>query len=198
MNSSTDIVLPNTIGTSLTNKFFVKSKPVCLILLSLLALLLLEKPLPAQNSLRELATPKKVYIGNLISNEHLDDPENFRNGLADPHLRQEYNAVVLENYMKMSFVLPANEPADIHNLTVEQLRATLTEEKIETFLSNEDWADLRKRGHAMIWFNQAPDWLNLVGPTWTGQQVLCSMYHGNENVDVSTLVRWSDLIIHVE
>ncbi len=171
MNSSTHSVLPNTISTSSTNQLIVKSKLVFLTLLSLLALLLLDKPLTAQNSLRELATPKKVYIGNLISNEHLDDPENFRNGLADPHLRQEYNAVVLENYMKMSFVLPADEPEDIHNLTVEQLRATLTEDNIEAFLSNEDWADLRKRGHAMIWFNQAPDWLSLVAPTWTGQQV---------------------------
>ncbi len=171
MNSSAEIVLPNALGASSNNKFFVKLRPVFLTLLSLLALLLIDNPLSAQNSLRELAAPKKVYIGNLISNEHLDDPENFRNGLADPHLRQEYNAVVLENYMKMSFVLPADEPADIHNLTVEQLRATLTADKIEAFLSNDDWADLRKRGHAMIWFNQAPDWLKLVAPTWTGQQV---------------------------
>ncbi|MEO0340838.1 MAG: endo-1,4-beta-xylanase, partial [Bacteroidota bacterium] len=89
----------------------------------------------------------------------------------NPHLLQEYNAVVLENYMKMSFVLPADEPENIHDLTVDQLRATLVEDNIEAFLSNEDWADMRKRGHAMIWFNQAPDWLNLVAPTWTGQQV---------------------------
>ncbi|NRB48592.1 MAG: endo-1,4-beta-xylanase [Saprospiraceae bacterium] len=171
MNSSTYPALPSAIGTRLTNKFSVKSKPVFLILLSLLALLLFDPSLSAQNSLRELAAPKKVYIGNLISNEHLDDPENFRNGLADPHLREEYNAIVLENYMKMSFVLPADEPEDIHNLTVAQLRGTLVEDNIEAFLSNEDWADLRKRGHAMIWFNQAPDWLNLVAPTWTGQQV---------------------------
>lgn len=171
MNSSTFPVLLKATSTSSTNKFFVKSKPVLLTWLSLLALLLFDKPLRAQNSLRELAAPKKVYIGNLISNEHLDDPQNFRNGLADPHLRQVYNAAVLENYMKMSFVLPADEPEDIHNLTVDQLRATLVEENIEAFLSNEDWADLRKRGHAMIWFNQAPNWLNLVAPTWTGQQV---------------------------
>ncbi|MEL6944498.1 MAG: endo-1,4-beta-xylanase, partial [Bacteroidota bacterium] len=86
-------------------------------------------------------------------------------------LRQEYNTVVLENYMKMSFVLPSTEPADIHNLTVAQLKETLTTENIETFLSNPDWANLRKRGHAMIWFNQAPNWLNLSAPAWTGQQV---------------------------
>lgn len=128
-------------------------------------------PLVAQSSLSELAAPKQVFIGNLISNGHLDDPATFRDGLADAHLREEYNTVALENYMKMSFVLPTAEPENIHDLTVEQLRATLTETNIEAFLGNPDWADLRKRGHAMIWFNQAPDWLNLVGPTWTGQQV---------------------------
>ena len=171
MNSSTYPVQLNAISTSLTNKFFLKFKPVFLSLLSLLALLLIGQPISAQNSLRELATPKKIYIGNLISNEHLDDPGNFRNGLANPHLLQEYNAVVLENYMKMSFVLPAVDPEDMLDFTVDLLRATLVEDNIEAFLSNEDWADMRKRGHAMIWFNQAPDWLNLVAPTWTGQQV---------------------------
>ncbi|MEM8583688.1 MAG: endo-1,4-beta-xylanase [Bacteroidota bacterium] len=127
--------------------------------------------LGGQDGLRDLAEPKRIFIGNLISNEHLDDPINFRNGLADIHLQEEYNAVALENYMKMSFVLPPEEPDDIHNLNVEELRSTLIEDNIETFLSNSDWADLRKRGHAMIWFNQAPAWLNIVGPTWTGQQV---------------------------
>ena len=34
-----------------------------------------------------------------------------------------------------------------------------------------EWAGLRKRGHAMIWFSQAPGWLNSAGPGWTGQQV---------------------------
>lgn len=139
--------------------------------LGLLYLLVISLPISGQNTLRELAAPRKVFIGNLISNPHLDDPATFRNGLADVHLREEYNAVVLENYMKMSFVLPGSEPMDIHDLTVEQLRATLNETNIEAFLSNPDWADLRKRGHAMIWFNQAPAWLDLVGPTWTGQQV---------------------------
>lgn len=136
-----------------------------------LLLLFVGVSLSAQSSLKELAAPKKIYIGNLISNAHLDDPTNFRNGLANAHLIQEYNTVVLENYMKMAFILPQAEPVDIHNLTVEQLRTTMTEENIEAFLSNEDWAGFRKRGHAMIWFNQAPDWLNRVGPTWTGQQV---------------------------
>ncbi|MTB52099.1 endo-1,4-beta-xylanase [Lewinella sp. W8] len=128
-------------------------------------------PLRAQDGLKDLASSKKVYIGNLISNAHLDNPETFRNGMADAHLLEEYNAVVLENYMKSSFILPGEEPENIHDLTVEELRATLTDENIEAFLSNEDWAGLRKRGHVMIWFTQAPQWLNEVGPTWTGQQV---------------------------
>lgn len=128
-------------------------------------------PLTGQNGLRDLASPKKVYIGNIISNGHLDNPTTFRSGEADAHLIEEYNTIVLENYMKMSFILPGNEPSDIHSLTVEELKATLTTRNIERFLGNNDWADLRKRGHAMIWFNQAPGWLNAAGPAWTGQQV---------------------------
>ncbi|MEM6769022.1 MAG: hypothetical protein AAF597_00440, partial [Bacteroidota bacterium] len=88
----------------------------------LLLIFLLATPLAAQDGLRDVADPKKVYVGNLISNAHLDDPENFRGGLANPHLLEEYNATVLENYMKMSFVLPGEQPADIHNLTVAELR----------------------------------------------------------------------------
>lgn len=125
----------------------------------------------AQTELKDIADTKKVFIGNIISNEHLDDPSTFRNGLADNHLREQYNAVVLENYMKMAFILPSSEPSNIHDLTVDELRNLLADDKIEAFLTDPNWTDMRKRGHAMIWFNQAPQWLNLAGPTWTGQQV---------------------------
>ncbi|MEM6380006.1 MAG: endo-1,4-beta-xylanase, partial [Bacteroidota bacterium] len=134
-------------------------------------LLLIGASLNAQSSLKDLAASKKIYVGNLISNEHLDNPATFRNGAANPHLLEHYNMVVLENYMKMNAILPGEAPADIHNITVAELKATLTTDRIEAFLSNEDWKDLRKRGHVMIWFNQAPNWLNAVGPAWTGQQV---------------------------
>ncbi|MEO0340926.1 MAG: endo-1,4-beta-xylanase, partial [Bacteroidota bacterium] len=161
------IMIPNCLNAY----HFTKLLHTVYLLLLLLVSLIFAMPIHAQDGLRDLTEPKKVYIGNLISNQHLDDPANFRGGLANPHLLEEYNTIVLENYMKMSFILPTEEPENIHDLTVEQLRETLTEENIETFLSNPDWAPLRKRGHAMIWFNQAPAWLNLVGPTWTGQQV---------------------------
>ncbi|MEM1325104.1 MAG: endo-1,4-beta-xylanase [Bacteroidota bacterium] len=136
-----------------------------------LVILAIGLPLYAQNSLRELAAPKKVYIGNIISNPHLNNPASFRNGVANAHLLEEYNTVVLENYMKMSFILPESKPDDIHNISIEEFKATLTTEPIETFLSHEDWANFRKRGHVMIWFNQAPKWLRSSAPTWTGQQI---------------------------
>lgn len=144
-------------------------------ILRILALFLLAVASPSllfsQNTLKDIASDKKVYIGNLISNGHLDNPTTFRGGLAEAHLTSEYDAVVLENYMKMSFVLPGSEPANIHDLTVEQLKDRLTQNNIERFLSRPEWDGLRKRGHAMIWFSQAPGWLNASGPDWTGQQV---------------------------
>ena len=171
MNSSVSLLYSSSEWRFSTIQGLFFTKTTTAFALVIVAFLLSSSTLGAQSSLQELAAPKKVYIGNIISNQHLDDPVNFRDGLADAHLREEYNVVSLENYMKMAFVLPGSEPSDIHNLSVEELRAELREDKIETFLSNEGWADFRKRGHAMIWFNQAPDWLNLVGPTWTGQQV---------------------------
>ena len=139
--------------------------------LPLLALVFAFAPAAAQNGLRDIADNKKVYIGNIISNPHLDNPTTFRGGLADANLRGEYNAAVLENYMKMSFVLPTSLPANIHELSVAQLQQVLRRDKIDRFLDRPEWADLRKRGHARIWFNQAPGWLNTAGPTWTAEQV---------------------------
>ncbi|MEO0733825.1 MAG: endo-1,4-beta-xylanase [Bacteroidota bacterium] len=142
------------------------------LLLGFLALLVCcSAHLTAQQTLREVADAKKVYVGNLISIEHLANPATFRGGAADANLTGEYNTAVLENSMKMSFVLPVSEPVNIHDLTVDQLRATLRDNFIQTFLTRPEWAGLRKRGHAMIWFNQAPNWLNASARTWTGQQV---------------------------
>jgi GH35 family endo-1,4-beta-xylanase len=141
------------------------------IMLTLILLAVACTPLRGQDGLKDLAEPKKVYVGNLISNAHLDNPETFRNGLANAHLLEQYNTVVLENYMKSFYILPSEEPENIHDLTVAELRATLTDRNIEAFLSNPDYAPLRKRGHVMIWFNQAPAWLDVAAPTWTGQQV---------------------------
>ena len=127
--------------------------------------------LNGQNSLREIAESKKVYIGNIISDGHLEDPDNFRDGKADEHLRSQYNTVGLENYFKMARILPSNEPANIHDLSVDDLRGLLTDFRVEEFMSNERWADFRKVGHVMIWHSQAPQWLNESAPAWTGQQV---------------------------
>ncbi|WP_197493990.1 endo-1,4-beta-xylanase [Lewinella sp. 4G2] len=127
--------------------------------------------LSAQTPLKDIADQKKVYVGNIISNQHLDNPAGFNGGRADANLRGEYNAAVLENYMKMSFVLPFREPANIHELTVDQLRGQLRTSQMETFLSRSGWQGLRKRGHAMIWFSQAPAWLNNSAPSWTAEQV---------------------------
>ena len=125
----------------------------------------------AQTTLRSVAQQKGVYVGNLISIGHLQDPAGFRGGLADATLLREFDAVVLENNMKMGFVLPTSQPANVHDLTVDQLAATLQTNRISTFLNRAEWDGLRKRGHAFIWYSQAPGWLNGSAPSWTGQQV---------------------------
>lgn len=133
-------------------------------------LLFISFAVQAQTELRQLAGPKKVFIGNIISNEHLNAPDTFRGGLADQHLIEQYNAVVLENYMKMRYILPNQSPANIHDLTTQELYDIMQKDRVMAFLNNPNWSDMRKRGIA-IWFNQAPSWLNIEAPAWTGQQV---------------------------
>ncbi|MGB3798958.1 MAG: endo-1,4-beta-xylanase, partial [Lewinella sp.] len=125
----------------------------------------------AQNGLRDWAGPKQVFIGNIISNALLDNPGGYEGGRALTNLRTEYNVVTLENYMKMNAVLPAAEPGNIHNLSVAQLRNTLRTGQIDRFLNGASFSGFRKRGHAMIWYSQAPTWLNNNAPNWTAQQV---------------------------
>jgi len=114
----------------------------------------------AQTGLKDIADDKGLFIGNIISNGLVENPGTFEGGNADYNLRTEYNTVVLENAMKMGDVLPGNEPQNIHNISSNQLRNTLQTTDINTFLNRPLWNSFRKRGHAMIWFNQAPDWLN--------------------------------------
>ncbi|MEO0469273.1 MAG: endo-1,4-beta-xylanase [Bacteroidota bacterium] len=139
----------------------------------LVALLVLANALQlsAQN-LRPIAQNKGVYIGNIISNAHLNNPSGFDGSQGNDILDDNFNYVVLENAMKMNAMLPGSEPANIHSLSVTQLKNTLNASNITDFISIANGnSNQRTRGHAMIWFSQAPDWLEDNAPNWTAQQV---------------------------
>jgi GH35 family endo-1,4-beta-xylanase len=72
--------------------------------------------------------------------------------------------------MKMDAIL-RTRPVDPFNVTINDLYKV----EIDKFLSY-GGASLRKRGHAMIWFSQAPAWLISEAPGWTAQQIYAFSY----------------------
>jgi endo-1,4-beta-xylanase len=116
-------------------------------------------------TLRQIAESKGKYIGNLmkdglISNNSIDNnaPRNI--------LRDNFNLLVTENAMKMENVLP-NRPANPFNIQQSELNLG----KINNFVAFADLYGMRKRGHTMLWYSQAPGWLKTEAKTWTAQQI---------------------------
>ena len=143
----------------------IRKLPVFLLLLSLSV-----ASLTAQ-TLRDTAEQKGVYLGNIMSISFLQNPTGYDQGRHDDIMSNQFNAIVLENSMKMSFVLPRSQPANLLTMTPAQLAQTLARNNINRFLTYAEDNNLRARGHAMIWFNQAPNWLNSAGQNWTAQEV---------------------------
>ncbi len=139
-------------------------------LLAALVFFCLSSTLQAQ-TLKGASNPKKVWVGNIVSDGLLANPTGFDGSNALPNLQDEYNVIVLENAMKMGNVLPTSQPNNIHGLSITQLKNTLRTGNVDKFINNSAFNGFRKRGHAMIWFNQAPGWLNSNAPNWSAQQV---------------------------
>ncbi|HAA17127.1 MAG TPA: hypothetical protein DCE41_37605, partial [Cytophagales bacterium] len=116
-------------------------------------------------SLKDIAAPQGFYIGNIMSNEHMNNYQT-ENGNIDAIVSAEYNILVLENGMKMDAMLP-NRPADPFNVTISDINTT----NIDNFVNYANQNGMRTRGHAMIWYNQAPQWLQNEVGSWSAQNV---------------------------
>ncbi|MEL6538904.1 MAG: endo-1,4-beta-xylanase, partial [Bacteroidota bacterium] len=140
-------------------RFFLSPK-----VLTAALLLVLSVPMLAQ-SLKSIAAPEGYYIGNIMSNELMNNTQTD-NGNIDAIVSTEYNILVLENGMKMDQMLP-NRPADPFNVTINDISTT----NIDNFVNYANQNGMRTRGHAMIWYNQAPQWLLNEAPSWSAQNV---------------------------
>jgi GH35 family endo-1,4-beta-xylanase len=115
-------------------------------------------------TLRQVAASKGKFIGNIMGTGFIND-NNTQNGNLNTIASTEYNVLTAENAMKMDAVL-RTRPANPFNVTANDLYKV----EIDRFL-NYGGTGMRKRGHAMIWFSQAPAWLQSEAPNWTAQQI---------------------------
>ncbi len=115
-------------------------------------------------ALKTIAASKGKFIGNIMGTGFIND-YNTQNGNLNSIASTEYNVLSPENAMKMDAIL-RNRPANPFNVTANDLYKP----EIDRFLAY-GGTGIRKRGHAMIWFSQAPTWLQNESPNWTAQQI---------------------------
>ncbi|MCR9251509.1 MAG: endo-1,4-beta-xylanase [bacterium] len=110
-------------------------------------------------TLKAEAQQKGKYVGNILSINGLDQLMNQNFNFQENNIiRNELNALVLENDMKMSFVLP-NPPANPFKIQPSDFANKARMDRFIAYCKTDDSEQLRARGHALIWYNQAPGWL---------------------------------------
>jgi GH35 family endo-1,4-beta-xylanase len=114
--------------------------------------------------LRQIAASKSKFIGNIMGTGFIND-NNIQGGNLNTIASTEFNVLSPENAMKMDAIL-RTRPVNPFNVTVNDLYKV----EIDRFL-NYGGTAMRKRGHAMIWFSQAPGWLQTESSSWTAQQI---------------------------
>jgi GH35 family endo-1,4-beta-xylanase len=127
-------------------------------------IMLLFATLTHAQALRTIAASKGKFIGNIMGTGFIND-YNTQAGNLNTIASTEYNVLSPENAMKMDAIL-RNRPANPFNVTVNDLYKP----EIDRFTAY-GGTGIRKRGHAMIWFSQAPGWLQTEAPNWTAQQI---------------------------
>ena len=124
-----------------------------------------ETPVIIETGLKDLATSKGKFIGNLMRDGFFDDHDIY-NGAIDNILKTEYNALVTGNKLKMVNLL-RDRPEDPFNIQISDLNTY----NIDRFVNYANKHNMKKRGHVMIWYKQIPNWLDEESKTWTSQQI---------------------------
>ena len=124
-----------------------------------------EAPVIIETGLKDLATSKGKFIGNLMRDGFFDNHDIY-NGAIDNILKTEYNALVTGNKLKMVNLL-RDKPEDPFNIKISDLNTY----NIDRFVNYANKHNMKKRGHVMIWYKQIPNWLDEESKTWTSQQI---------------------------
>ena len=138
------------------------------ILITFITLFVLSSTAYSQ-TLKELAEAKNKYIGTAVNNEYLDGQHSSNPPGYATALETEFNCIVAENAFKMGYLLPT-QPTDPFNFTIADFDQNALK-RVDALLALAEEKDMRVRGHAFIWYNQAPQWLKTAAPNWTDQQV---------------------------
>lgn len=119
--------------------------------------------------LKDIAQDKGVFIGAIMTNELVNNINHDR-GRPNEIIREEFNALVLENAMKMDNLL-STRPANPFDFGIEAFDTEGIDRFMRYAKDDVPSAKLKTRGHTMIWYNAVPRWLSNEAPNWSRQQV---------------------------
>jgi GH35 family endo-1,4-beta-xylanase len=160
-----DIILRNKrINIKMRKSIIMKQQLTKILLLSLIAFSVKAQTLKS-------VIPTGKYLGTIMKNSlsQTDDifkPLNQLTVGSDLYnqvniSRNHFNAMVMENGMKMDNILKNYNSSKFPNVTTADLN--LTEAKRFVKYCND--YGMRARGHALLWYSQAPGWLNNLKPS---------------------------------
>ncbi len=119
-----------------------------------------------QKTLSDFARAHGKWIGTAVKSSYTKNP----NSVSESYQKivaSEFNIYVSENDFKMSSILktrPENpfqiKISDLHTAGIDRLTKQASANKISKI-----------RGHTLIWYRQAPEWLNQEAKTWNSQQI---------------------------
>jgi endo-1,4-beta-xylanase len=95
---------------------------------------------PARPPGLRTVAPRDLLLGSAVDTRALKDEESYRRVLA-----HEYDSVTPENAMKFAFVHPARDRYDFADA-----------DRIVRFAREHD---MKVRGHTLVWYREAPDWV---------------------------------------
>jgi endo-1,4-beta-xylanase len=108
-------------------------------------------------TLKDVIPPGK-YFGTIYP----DNPNQTVKNTAAAH----FNAMVTENLMKMGSVIKPSPAGYDYVNRFPQIDATeLNLTNIENYIAFCEANGMRVRGHALLWYSQAPSWLNTLKPS---------------------------------
>jgi GH35 family endo-1,4-beta-xylanase len=142
----------NTKTTQIMKRVYLLLKKRNLFKILSTALLVLTLSLQSNAQTLQSVIPSGKYFGTIYANS----PSSTSLDIAS----SQFNAMVMENGMKMDNIMKNYNSANFPNVTEADLNLV----EVNNFIDFCDANGLRKRGHTLMWHNQVPGFLNTLKP----------------------------------
>ncbi|WP_299261468.1 family 1 glycosylhydrolase [uncultured Aquimarina sp.] len=112
--------------------------------------------------------PAGKYIGTIVNGSFFNGNNTTPSGAYQTTIVEQFNSIVAENDHKMENLLKGSAANNPFNITLTDINT----DKLDRMINFADANGITvKRGHALMWYSQAPQWLRDDAAGWTKQQI---------------------------